>query len=322
MQGVLTIGEILVEIMRKNRDLPFNVPAEFVGPFPSGAPAIFADAVARLGCPSAIVGAVGDDDFGVMVVNRLKRDGVDVSRVKVLKNYLTGIAFVSYFSNGTRRFIFHLKRSASSKISAKNINEDYIVRFKHLHIMGSALSVSRSMREACYKAVKIAHENGLSISLDPNLRPELLLSHKIREICKPVIERADFILPSIEEMKVLAGTEDVDSACSKMLNIDVNVIAVKMGSLGSTIYTEGGKKHIPPFKVDEIDPTGAGDTYDAAFIVGLLRGWSLEKTGYYANAAGALAVTKFGPMEGCPTHKEILKLMEREKPNLLKMFKE
>jgi len=321
MQGILTIGEILVEIMRKTRDMPFDVPAEFVGPFPSGAPAIFADAVARLGYPSAIIGAVGNDDFGAMVLNRLRHDHVDVSHIKVLENYLTGIAFVSYFSDGSRRFIFHLKQSAASKISVKDIDDDYVAGFRHLHIMGSALSVGRDVREACYRTVEIAYNNGLSISLDPNLRPELLPPHKIREICKPVIDRADFILPSIEEIKVLTGDENIDSACLRMLDMGVDVIAAKMGSSGSTIYANGKKKHIPPFKVKEIDPTGAGDTYDAAFIVGLLRGWNIEKAGYYANAAGALAVTKFGPMEGCPTHKEILELIRREKPDLLEMFK-
>lgn len=322
MQGILTIGEILVEVMRKNRDSPFNVPAEFLGPFPSGAPAIFADAAARLGHPSAIIGAVGDDDFGAMVLDRLRRDGVDVSRVKILRDHLTGIAFISYFSDGTRKFIFHLKRSAASKISAKDIDEDYVRRFRHLHIMGSALSVSKGMREACYKAAEISYERGLTISLDPNLRPELLPTYKIRKICKPIIERANLMLPSIEEIKALAGVEEVDSACSKMLERGVDLIAVKMGSSGSTIYSKDEKKYIPPFKVHEVDPTGAGDTYDAAFIVGLLRGWDAEKAGYYANAAGALAVTKFGPMEGCPTHKEILKLIGKERPKILKMFGE
>jgi sugar/nucleoside kinase (ribokinase family) len=312
MPGILTIGEILVEIMRKVRDTPLHVPAEFAGPYPSGAPAIFADAAANLGFPSAIIGAVGDDDFGQLVLNRLRRDGVDVSHVKVLRNYLTGIAFVSYFSNGSRRFIFHLRYSASSKLSAREIDEEYVAGFRHVHIMGSSLSVNKGMRESCYKVVEIAHRSNATISLDPNLRPELIPPKKIREICKPIVERAMVILPSVEEAKALAGVADVDSACQKILDMGVEIVAVKMGSLGSTIYTQSEKKHILAFKVEEVDPTGAGDTYDAAFIVGLLRGWDLEKIGHYANAAGALAVTKFGPMEGCPTHNEILKLIRRE----------
>lgn len=312
MLGILTIGEILVEIMRRVRDVPFDIPAEFIGPYPSGAPAIFADAAAKLGFTSAIIGAVGEDDFGRIVLDRLRKDGVDVSRIKVLGNYLTGIAFVSYFSDGSRRFIFHLKHSASSRLSAREIDEGYVAMFRHVHIMGSSLSVNRGMRESCYKVVEAAYRNGASISLDPNLRPELIPPMKIREICKPIVERAKVILPSVEEAKTLAGTDNVDLSCRKILDMGVEIVAVKMGSLGSTIYTQNEKRHIPAFKVEEVDPTGAGDIYDAAFIAGLLRGWNLEKIGHYANAAGALAVTKFGPMEGCPTHSEVLKLIKEE----------
>ncbi|MEM3478985.1 MAG: sugar kinase [Candidatus Bathyarchaeia archaeon] len=322
MMSVLTIGEILVEIMRKTRDVPFSVSAEFVGPYPSGAPAIFADAVARLGFPSSIIGAVGDDEFGMLVLNRLKSDGVNVSHVKILRNYLTGIAFISYSSDGSRKFIFHLKQSASSRISVKDVDADYIARFKHLHIMGSALLIANRVREACYRAVEIAHGIGATVSFDPNIRLELMPIQKVREICKPIIERADMVLPNAEEVKALTNSHDVDSACSKLLDKGVNIIALKMGRLGSAIYEKGWKKHIPAFTVEEVDPTGAGDVYDAAFVVGLLRGWSAEKAGYYANAAGALAVTKFGPMEGCPTHAEVMDFIRRENIGILRIFKE
>lgn len=311
MLNVLTIGEILVEIMRKTRDIPLNVPADFLGPYPSGAPAIFADAAARLGIHSAIIGAVGDDDFGRLVLNRLRNDGVDVSHVKVLRNYLTGIAFVSYFSNGSRKFIFHLKHSASSRLSLKDINEDYIAQFKHVHIMGSALSINKRVRETCYKIVETAYRSGASISLDPNLRPELIPPRKIRDICMPILKIAKLVLPSAEEAKILTNIPDLDSASQKILDMGVEIVAVKMGDLGSIIYAQNKKMHIPAFTVKEIDPTGAGDTYDAAFIAGLLRNWSLEKIGYYANASGALSVTKFGPMEGCPLHNEVLSFIKK-----------
>ncbi|MEM2717987.1 MAG: sugar kinase [Candidatus Bathyarchaeia archaeon] len=312
----------MVEVMRAARDIPFDVPAEFIGPYPSGAPAIFADAVAKLGFPSSIIGAVGNDEFGMLVLNRLRSDGVDVSHVKVLRNYLTGIAFISYFSDGSRRFIFHLKQSASSRISTKDINADSIAGFKHLHIMGSALLIAKSVREACYKAVEIAHEVGITVSFDPNIRLELMPLEKVRKICEPIIEKTNMILPNIEEIRALTGSHDMESACNNLLGKGVKIVALKMGRLGSTIWGEGWKKHIPAFRVNEVDPTGAGDVYDAAFVVGLLRGWSFEKIGYYANAAGALAVTRFGPMEGCPTHNEIIEFMKKENPVISRMFEQ
>lgn len=316
MPEVISLGEILVEVMRKDRDVPFTVPAEFLGPYPSGAPAIFADAAARLGVSSGLIGVVGRDDFGKLLLDRLRRDGVDTRFIKVVDGYLTGIAFVSYTSSGSRRFIFHLKHSAAALLSPEDVDEDYIGSARFLHVMGSALSVSDSCREACYKAVDVASDRNVKISFNPNIRPELLPVEKIREICKPVLEESHLILPSGEEAVMLTGVRDVKKACERLLDMGIEIVALKMGSKGSTIYTSEGREiYVPAFEVEEVDPTGAGDVYDAGFVVGLLRGWSLEKIGLYANAAGALAVARFGPMEGCPTSTEVEALIRRKIPD-------
>jgi sugar/nucleoside kinase (ribokinase family) len=316
MPDIVSLGETLVEIMRKSRDVPFTVPAEFLGPYPSGAPAIFADAAARLGARSGFIGVVGTDDFGYVVANRLRMDGVDLTYFRMAEGYTTGIAFVAYGSNGSRRFIFHLRYSAASLLSPDDIDRDYIASARFLHIMGSTLSVSASSRDACYKAVRIASDSGVKISFDPNLRPELLPVEKIREICRPVWEHSYLILPSGEEATMLTGLDDPRDACDRLLSMGAEIVALKMGCLGSTIYTRGREIYIPAFRVEEVDPTGAGDTYDASFVVGLLRGWSLERIGVYANAAGALSVTRFGPMEGCPTLSEVEDLIRRQPPRI------
>ena len=84
MARIMTIGEILVEIMATERGQSFRAPGPLVGPFPSGAPAIFIDQVARLGFPAGIIGCVGDDDFGWLNIERLKRDGVDTTHAAAL----------------------------------------------------------------------------------------------------------------------------------------------------------------------------------------------------------------------------------------------
>lgn len=85
---VLTIGEVIVEFARKGRGMPHYETGEYVGPFPSGAPAIFIDAASRLGLKSAIIGAVGNDDFGGLLRKGLANDGVDVTHVSTGKNTL------------------------------------------------------------------------------------------------------------------------------------------------------------------------------------------------------------------------------------------
>ena len=98
----VTIGEILVEIVARTEGEGFLEPLDLVGPFPSGAPAIFIDQCARVGGSAAMVGAVGDDDFGKVNIGRLQADGVDVSAISISTDYPTGSAFVRYRPGGTR----------------------------------------------------------------------------------------------------------------------------------------------------------------------------------------------------------------------------
>ncbi len=122
---VLTIGETIVEFIRKERDKSHFETGEYVGPFPSGAPAIFIDAASRLDLKSAIIGVVGEDDFGRLLMKRLADDRVDVTRMFIREGYTTGIAFVTYFSDGNRKFVFHLKHSAAARIKPEDVDKDF-----------------------------------------------------------------------------------------------------------------------------------------------------------------------------------------------------
>ena len=113
---VLTVGEILVEVMATTKGDGFREPQPLVGPFPSGAPAIFIDQVGRLGTPAAIVSRVGDDDFGRLNLARLAADGVDVSGIDVAQGEATGSAFVRYRPDGSRTFVYNIAHSATGKL--------------------------------------------------------------------------------------------------------------------------------------------------------------------------------------------------------------
>jgi sugar/nucleoside kinase (ribokinase family) len=306
---IIAIGELLVEVMRQQLDQPLSQSGEFVGPFPSGAPAIFADAVARLGVPAGFIGVVGADAFGDCVVGRLRADGVDTAHIRRAPGYTTGIAFVSYRGDGSRSFLFHLRQAAAALLSTADVDPRYVGQAAFLHVTGSALSFSESARQACYAAVEACKRSGGRVSFDPNIRPELLGIEQVREICAPVLEQCDLLLPSGEEATMLTGGADARDACRALVARGIPIVALKQGARGSTVFTAQGAVEADPIPVDEVDPTGAGDCYGGAFVVGLLEGWDLARVARFANVVGALAVTRKGPMEGAPTRVEALARM-------------
>ncbi len=124
----ITAGEILVEIMATSVGVGFQEPISLIGPFPSGAPAIFIDQVAKLGSAAGIISAVGDDDFGRLNIARLERDGADVSAIEISADFPTGTAFVRYRPDGARDFVFNIAKSAAGAVSATKAASDLMAR--------------------------------------------------------------------------------------------------------------------------------------------------------------------------------------------------
>jgi len=300
---IISLGELLVEIMRPEIDIPHNkYGATYMGPFPSGAPAIFIDSAARMGSKfrltTGFIGVLGKDEFGNCIIKKLKKDNVDISQIRVNSHLTTGIAFNQYNSNGSRKFIF--AKGAAGETSPDDVKDDYFKNIKNLHIMGSSLSISETSKEACYKAIRLARENNpnVIISFDPNFRPEMLEIEKIIKISKPVLHATTILLPSGEEAELLANTKGSKEACQRLLKMGPKLIALKQGKDGCIIFTpeKFNGLRVDAFKVIEKDPTGAGDSFGGAFIVGYLAGWGLEEIAKFANAVGALKVRFFGPM--------------------------
>ncbi len=308
--SILSLGELLVEVMRKQVDRPLFQPADFAGPFPSGAPAIFLDAAARLGSGLGIstrfIGVVGADDFGDCLVDRLAADGVDTHPIRRAHGWTTGVAFVAYRSDGSRKFVFHLAQSAAALLGPQDILPEYFDGLGFLHLTGSALSFSESARQAAYRAVELCKRAGGRVSFDPNLRPELLGPDRVLDLCEPVLRACDLLLPSGAEACFLAAGADEVQACRALVGRGIPIVALKQGERGSTVFTASETIQAPPYPVREVDPTGAGDCYGGAFVAGLLNGWDLPRVARFANVAGALSVTRLGPMEGIPRLDEVL----------------
>lgn len=301
----VTVGEILVEIMATARGEGFLEPLDLLGPFPSGAPAIFIDQCARMGGSAGIVAAVGDDDFGRVNLRRLAGDGADVSAVLVSPDWPTGSAFVRYREDGSRDFVFNIARSAASLVSLSEEAKALFARAGHLHVMGTAFAIP-GLWALLEHALPVIRARGGSVSLDPNLRKELLAQGQTRERLDLVVAQADLLLPSGDELFLAAGVEGEDDALAALFARGVGEVVLKRGDQGSTWFgANGGRIDCPAFAVEEIDPTGAGDCFGGAYVACRRLGMSPEQALLYANAAGARNVTVLGPMEGAGTRAEL-----------------
>ncbi len=312
MAEILIMGELLVEIMRPHEDIPLYESDYFRGPFPSGAPGIFISTAARLGHDTAIISGVGKDDFGENVLRRLKKDGVDVSRVLVSDQGNTGVAFVTYFADGERKFLFYMDNSPCVMAKAPESLEG-LEDTKYMHIMGCSLMSSVEFANEIVKTMMMMKERGVRISFDPNVRLEMMRDPAVLKILQTVFDNSTILMPGVAELKMLSGEDDLDKAIEKVFeNPDLEILVLKNGSKGSKIYTrEGLAVEQGIYKVEQLDATGAGDSYDAAFICGLAEGRSLEEAAKMGAAAGALNAAAFGPMEGDIRPETVREMIEK-----------
>jgi sugar/nucleoside kinase (ribokinase family) len=297
MKKIVVVGEILVEIMADHPGEGFLETIALTGPFPSGAPAIYIDQVAKMGQPCTIISSVGKDDFGRVNLDRLERDGVDTSGIAIDSERPTGTAFVRYREDGGRDFVFNIRHSACGRVPTLEVAQRLLDTADHLHVMGSSLS-SPEFIEVNLTAARSLKERGGTVSFDPNLRKEILDSPGMREAMIKILAVTDVFLPSGEELFLLTQSTTAEGAVSELLGQGIDVIVHKQGADGARYYDRTGNHFAPGFAVREVDPTGAGDCFGGAFTTLWLRGEAPDKALRYANAAGALAVTQRGPMEG------------------------
>ena len=312
--NICTMGELLVEFLSKNPNQGFSEAGEFLGPYPSGAPAIFAAQVARLGFGSTLFGCVGNDDFGRMNIARLQREGVNTAGISVARQAPTGTAFVSYRTQTERDFIFNIPESACGCFNARLIDVTLLSQCNHFHIMGSSLFSFR-MIEAMHKVIEIVKQNNGTVSFDPNIRKEMLNIPEMEQAFDFILEYTDIFLPSESEVAHFSSRkhQSESSVIQELLNNGIAHVVVKRGPQGASHYqmTAGSlnELHVKGSGCEVIDPTGAGDCFGATFVSLLLAGYPIRQALEFANTSGAIAVSNKGPMEGLSSLAQLTQLV-------------
>ena len=254
-----------------------------------GCAANFARAIGRLGLNTRFIGRLGNDIPGEFVKKSLAEiDNIDLKTVTATGKK-TGVTLALTFDDDTRSFVTY--PGSNREFSIEDIDFD-LIGGRYLHIASFFL---QGLRENTTKILDYAHDKGMVTSFDTGWDPAGW-SEKDTKLVRKVLKDVDIFFPNLREAAAITNCSDTDKdeACDKLLDLGPGIIALKMGSSGSYIATQGERILIEPFDVNTVDTTGAGDVFNAAFVFGRFNSWDLKKTGKFANAAAALSTTGHG----------------------------
>ncbi|KAG2581141.1 hypothetical protein PVAP13_6KG016500 [Panicum virgatum] len=267
---VVSFGEMLIDFVPDVAGLSLAESGGFVKA-PGGAPANVACAISKLGGSSAFLGKFGDDEFGHMLVNILKQNGVNAEGCLFDQHARTALAFVTLKKNGEREFMFYRNPSADMLLTEAELNLDLIRRAKIFHY-GSISLISEPCRGAHLAAMRAAKAAGILCSYDPNVRLPLWPSEEAART---------------GSLKLLIVTD---------------------GDKGCRYFTKDFKGSVPGYKVNTIDTTGAGDAFVGSLLVNVAKDDNifhneekLREALKFSNACGAICTTQKGAIPALPT---------------------
>jgi len=285
----LVIGELNVDVMvlglPRLPEMGAEILCERVETVMGSSSAIFACRMATLGEDVSFLGVVGDDSYGRIVLSGLRDAGVDTSHVIVDPAIQTGMTCVLRFPED--RAMFTLLGSIAA-LTADHVELPLLAEYDHLHL--TCLYLQHGLLPGLPGLLDSARAAGLTVSLDPQWDPaEKWVG--FRELAA----RADVLLPNADEALGITGAAGVGPAARHLAGWGRGLAVVKRGAEGALAVHSRGTTEQPAFAVEVVDTTGAGDTFDAAFVKRLIGdGASLPESLRYACAAGALACTQIG----------------------------
>jgi len=267
---------------------------------PGGKGANQAVAAARLGAEVTMIGRVGDDDFGRAQLRNLGELGIDTTHVMVDPEAATGIALITLDASGQNSIV--LAPGANMRLTKEDINaaRGAIVQSDVL-----VLQLENPLEVVAY-AIDIAYAEGVKVFLNPA---------PARSLPKETLARLDYLIPNESETALLTGIEvaDINSAkeaAERLREEGVGTVILTLGAQGAFLVSAEESVHVPGYEVEVVDTTAAGDAFVGGFAVALAQSQNLAEAVRYANAAGALAVTRLGAQPSLPTRQEVEEFMQ------------
>ena len=312
---ILALGEILIDFTHNGTSSQGNGLFEAN---PGGAVSNVLSMMNKLGHSATFVGKVGDDIFGKLLKNTLDELSINTDYMLVDKDIRTTLAFVANDETGDRSFSFYRNPGADMMLCADEVDEETIKATRIFHF-GTLSMTHDGVREATKKALKVAKENGVLISFDPNLRESLWSSLDLaKEQFDYGMRYCDVLKISDNEIQWFTGKEDYEEGVKYLQDTyHIPLILLSLGRDGSRAYYKEMRVEVPAFVQEHtIETTGAGDTFFGSslhFVLekGLesLSEEDLKEMLTFANAAASIITTRKGALKVMPSREEVEALM-------------
>lgn len=314
---VIALGELLIDFTDSGISSQGNPTFEAN---PGGAPCNVLAILNKLGHKTAFIGKVGDDIFGRRLKAVLEEIDIDTTCLQMDSDVRTTLAFVENDENGDRDFSFYRNPGADMMLTEDEIDEEFLKLGSIFHF-GTLSMTHEGVRNATKKAIKVAKENNLLISFDPNLREPLWKSlDEAKEQVDFGLQYCDILKISDNEIQWFTGKEDFDEGISYLKEkYQIPLIMLSMGKDGSRAYYKNKKVEVKPFlQENTIETTGAGDTFGGCCLHYIVKNGiedlsetQLKEMLTFANAAASIITTRKGALRVMPGEEEILQLINR-----------
>lgn len=273
-----------------------------------GAESNLAIALSRLGLSSGWVSNLGDDEPGQLVLDRVRGEGVDTSRVRRVPGSPTGL-YLRERVGGEARVYYYREGSAASEMGPDGLDYDYFSEAEFVHLTGITPALSGSCLAFVKTLVKKLKESPARVSFDVNYRSKLWSAGEATEFVEEVLPAVDLLFVSGEEARAVWGRDD-GGLLRELREFGVDEVVLKHGKEGSLSLVGGEVFERPGFEVAEVDPIGAGDAFAAGYLAGALWEKPPEERLRIANAMGAYSVMTLGDYEGLPDRDELEAFLE------------
>lgn len=299
MIDILAIGEPMVEF---NEDRSGAAPTYRPGHGGDTSNTIIA--AARQGARTAYFTHLGDDAFGRQFLDLWDSEGVERQAVKLVAGQRTGIYFVTHGPDG-HEFSYYRAGSAASLVTSQDLPKGLVESAEILHVSGISQAISANACDMVFEAMARANAAGRVISYDTNLRLRLWPLERARAIIHAAAAQSTILLPGLDDARQLTGVESADAICDFYLAMGPNIVALTMGKEGTLVATKDTRRHIPARVVKAVDATGAGDTFDGAFLAEWVKRRDAFAAAHFANAAAALSTQAYGAVAPIPKRETV-----------------